>query len=238
MKNIIINVKSLSVSYDNFYALDSVDFECRKGEFVAIVGQSGSGKSSFLNALAGFIPYTGSIHIPNSIGFIFQNYALFPWMSVENNIRFGLSNMDSKHQERRVKDLLDTIGMSDKSIQYPTQLSGGQIQRVALARALAPDPDILLMDEPYGALDYHTRDRMQNWLLSIWKESKKTVIFVTHYIEEAIFLADRIIVINNKKFISNIDVTFSRPRNDDLRFTEKFLDIKHIILDYMENNAP
>ncbi len=236
MKEEYIVVRNLSVSYGTITALANVDFECYEGEFVTIVGKSGTGKSSFLNALAEFISYKGDIKIPGSLGYVFQSYALFPWMTVQKNIGFGLEGLNRSKKRERILEMLKHIDMAEYADRYPGQLSGGQIQRVALARALAPNPEILLMDEPYGALDHHTRDKMQNWLLSVWNKYKKTVLFVTHYIEEAIFLADRIVVLNDCKFVADIKVPFSRPRKDDLRFSEQFLDMKHLVLDYMENS--
>lgn len=229
----IIRVNDLSIYYESNCILRNVNFNCKNGEFVSVVGKSGIGKSSFLNALAGFIPYEGTISIPAKFGYVFQNFALFPWLTVKQNIEFGLEHLTSNEKYIRTKEMLEKIEMVNQSKYYPFKLSGGQIQRAALARALAPDPQVLLMDEPYGALDHHTRDKMQSWLLSIWNDLKKTVLFVTHYIEEAIFLADRVIVINNKKFVADIQIPFSRPRNEDLRFSEHFLDVKLSILNYM-----
>jgi NitT/TauT family transport system ATP-binding protein len=234
MKKEYLIAKNVSVYYGDFLALDNVNLKCKEGEFVAIVGKSGSGKSSFLNALAGFIPYEGEIKRPESIGYVFQSYALYPWMTVQKNIEFGLGNLSREERRKLVNEMLKQIDMKEYAKRYPLQLSGGQIQRVALARAMAPNPDVLLMDEPYGALDHHTRDKMQDWLLTIWNKTKKTVLFVTHYIEEAIFLADRVVVQRDKKFVTDLVVPFSRPRCDSIRFTEQFLDMKHLILDYME----
>lgn len=230
-----IRVTQLSVAYNDFIALDTIDFKCKDGEFVSLVGKSGTGKSTFLNALSGFVPYQGKVEIRASVGYVFQNYALFPWMNVEKNIEFGLAGMERSQRRRRVREMLERIEMAEYARRFPSQLSGGQVQRVALARALAPDPDVLLMDEPYGALDHHTRDKMQDWLLNVWNESRKTVLFVTHYIEEALFLSDRVIVIRNKGFVADVNVPFARPRCDDLRFSERFLDMKHTVLDYMQD---
>lgn len=233
MSKSYIDVSKLSVSYGSIIVLKDLHFRCDDGEFVSIVGKSGAGKSSFLNALSGFIPYHGNIKIPKNIGYVFQKNALFPWLTVRQNIGFGLTNLSKKEKKKHIDEMLKRIEMKEYSKQYPQQLSGGQIQRVALARALAPDPDVIFMDEPYGALDHHIRDKMQEWLLSIWQLSKMTVLFVTHYIEEAVFLADRIVVINSKSIVHDMHIPFKRPRDNKIRFSKKFLDIKHQILDVM-----
>lgn len=234
MSHAPVSVSSLSVRYDDSQILNAIDFECLENEFVSIVGKSGTGKSSFLNALAGFISYEGAVIVPPSLGYVFQNHALFPWMTVKQNIAFGIATMPRLDRRKRVEEMLQRIEMVEFSRRYPSELSGGQVQRVALARSLASDPTLLLMDEPYGALDHHTREKMQSWLLSVWEHSKKTVLFVTHYIEEAIFLADRVVVLREGRFVADLKVPFPRPRSQDLRFSERFLDVKHEVLDYME----
>ena len=234
MESVVVRACNLSVTYGQNQPLRDVDFVSREGEFVALVGKSGTGKSSFLNALAGFISFQGEVELMGTVGYVFQSNSLFPWFRVEDNIAFGIRDMPMGPRKDRVRELLERIEMGDLARQYPHQLSGGQIQRVALARALAPNPSVLLMDEPYAALDHHTRERMQNWLLSIWKDSRKTIIFVTHFIEEAIFLADRVVVLSEGRFVTEVPVPFARPRSDDLRFSERFLDLKKEILDYMQ----
>jgi NitT/TauT family transport system ATP-binding protein len=234
MGPIVVRACNVSVAYGQDKPLRNVNVEIRDGEFVALVGKSGTGKSSFLNAIAGFISYDGIIELTGSIGYVFQSNALFPWFKVKENIAFGIRELPTGPRRAKVRNLLERIEMQGFAEQYPHQLSGGQIQRVALARALAPDPKVLLMDEPYAALDHHTREKMQTWLLSVWKDSQKTIIFVTHFIEEAIFLADRVVVLSEGRFSSEIQVPFARPRSDDLRFSERFLDLKKEILDYMQ----
>jgi NitT/TauT family transport system ATP-binding protein len=231
--NNIIEVEQLSIKYDDKSILENVNFSCHAGEFVSIVGKSGTGKSSFLNALANFIPYTGYVKIPSDIGYIFQNYALFPWMTVEDNIGFGIENKSKSEKENIIQQLLLKIEMTAFAKRYPSQLSGGQIQRVALARAFAKNPSIVLADEPYGALDHHTRDKMHEWLLSTLNESIKTVIFVTHYIEEALFLSDRVVVLKDHSFIANIEITFAKPRTNQLKFSADFIAMKEKILSFM-----
>ncbi|MEJ0001878.1 MAG: ABC transporter ATP-binding protein [bacterium] len=216
-----ITVKNLNVSYKNHSALENVSFEVSKGEFVAIVGKSGSGKSSLLHALANFIPYQGEVSLSGNIGMVFQNYAAFPWLTVSENIAFGLKG-DTKDNCAMVNEHLKLAELEDKADAYPDELSGGQVQRVAIARSLAHNTDVLLMDEPYGALDAYTRDKMQKWLLDVWTTHKKTVIFVTHNIEEALFLADRVLVLHPTGFTKEFIVPFPRPRNPEIKFTEEF----------------
>jgi ABC-type polar amino acid transport system ATPase subunit len=151
-------------------------------------------------------------------------------LTVAGNTAFGLAEMPTARRERRVSEILARIEMTAFGKRYPAELSGGQVQRVALARSLAPNPQVLLMDEPYAALDHHTREAMQEWLLSVWGSEKKTVIFVTNYIEEAIYLADRLFVLHEHRIAASFDVPFERPRRADQRFTPEFLALKHAVL--------
>ena len=207
-------------------ALDRIDLEIGAGEYVAITGPSGCGKSTLLNAVAGFAPpSSGAILVDGrpvtgpgpQRGMVFQEYALFPWMTVEQNIRFGLEikRMRGPEIERRVSDLLGLLSLADFRTRYPKDLSGGMRQRVAIARVLALDSPILLMDEPFGALDALTRRNLQDELLRLWAELKKTILFVTHSIEEAIYLADRIVVMTYRPGTIKRDllVEIARPRD-------------------------
>lgn len=226
-----ISVKNLRLNYKNHYVLRGVDFEVGKGEFVAIVGKSGSGKTTFLQALAGFIPFSGEVIMPKNIGMMFQNYAAFPWLTVSENIAFGLDGKNNDEQLKIIDEHLKLAELEDKKDKYPDELSGGQTQRVALARSLAHNPEVLLMDEPYGALDAYTRDKMQQWLLDVWTIHKKTIIFVTHNIEEAIFLADRVLVLSDQKFIKEYIVPFKRNRNPDIKFSPEFNKLRQEIFE-------
>ena len=228
-----ITVKNVSVYYHGHCALKGVNFEATKGEFVAIVGKSGSGKTTFLNVLAHFIPYSGEISLPKKVGMVFQNYAVFPWFTVAENIAFGLEHEMKEQQAQIVCEHLKLAELEDKKDTYPAELSGGQVQRIALARALAPNPEVLLMDEPYGALDAYTRDHMQQWLLDVWTTHKKTVVFVTHNIEEAIFLADRVLILNHGTFIQEFRVPFPRPRYEEIKFTQEFNRLRREILQHL-----
>jgi NitT/TauT family transport system ATP-binding protein len=211
--------------------LEDIDFSAQKGEFVAIVGKSGSGKTTFIKALAGLLPSHGEISVPNAKGMIFQNNSVFPWLTVSENIGFGLENHSKEKAGEIIDSHLKLTNLEDKKDRYPGELSGGQLQRVALARSIAHNPEVLFMDEPYSGLDVHTRNQMHVWLLDVWTKNKKTIIFVTHNLEEAIFLADRVLVLNDRKFVKDIQIPFSRPRKDDLKFTNQFSKIKKEIFE-------
>jgi NitT/TauT family transport system ATP-binding protein len=226
-----ISVKELTVKYNGYVALESVSLEAGEGEFIAIVGKSGSGKTTFLNALARFIPFSGEVTLSGKPGYCFQHYAVFPWLTVSENIAFGLQEKNRVDRERIIEDHLALTELQDKKEKFPAELSGGQVQRVALARSLAPNPAVLLMDEPYGALDAYTRERMQQWLLDVWAKHRKTVIFVTHNIEEAIFLADRVFVLNHQRFTKEFPVSFPRPRSEEIKFTSEFNQLRKSIFE-------
>ena len=207
-------------------ALQGIDLALERGQFTCLLGPSGCGKSTLLNAVAGFAPpSSGTILVDGrpvtgpgpQRGMVFQEYALFPWMTVEQNIRFGLEikRMRGPEIDRRVDELLRLLSLADFRTRYPKDLSGGMRQRVAIARVLALDSPILLMDEPFGALDALTRRNLQDELLRLWAELKKTILFVTHSIEEAIYLADRIVVMTYRPGTIKRDVLvdIARPRD-------------------------
>ena len=207
-------------------ALKDINLTIPQGQFVCLLGPSGCGKSTLLNAIAGFsLPSSGSIRAGGSVvsgpgperGMVFQEYALFPWMTVEKNIAFGLEikGLGAAQIQQTVRTLLEKLGLYDFRSRYPKDLSGGMRQRVAIARILALDSPILLMDEPFGALDALTRRNLQDELLRIWAELGKTVIFVTHSIEEAIYLADRIVVMTYRPGTVKRDLLVDLPRLRD-----------------------
>jgi NitT/TauT family transport system ATP-binding protein len=188
-------------------ALEDVTLEVRNREFLALLGPSGCGKSTLLYLIGGFLPVErGAIAVNGKPvaapgpdrGIVFQHFALFPWKTVRANITYGLERqrMPREERERRAQSFIDLVGLTGFEDSYPSQLSGGMKQRTALARTLAFDPSILLMDEPFGALDAQTRHLMQSELLSIWQRTPKTVIFVTHDVQEAVYLADRVAVMS------------------------------------------
>src|SRR6185436_3188650 len=204
-------------------ALDQVSLEVANREFVALLGPSGCGKSTLLYLIGGFLPVeTGAILIDGQNvagpgpdrGIVFQHFALFPWKTVRGNILYGLERQGMARQERekRAQTFIDLVGLGGFEDSYPSQLSGGMRQRTAIARTLAFDPEILLMDEPFGALDAQTRSLMQTELLSIWERSPKTVIFVTHDVQEAVYLARRIAVMSARpgRIKAIIETNFDR----------------------------
>ncbi|PHV04561.1 sulfonate ABC transporter ATP-binding protein [Janthinobacterium sp. BJB412] len=207
-------------------ALQDINLDIPQGQFVCLLGPSGCGKSTLLNAVAGFAPpSSGRIHADGKLvtgpgperGMVFQEYALFPWMTVEKNIAFGLEikGLPPSQIAAKVDQLLQMLSLGDFKTRFPKDLSGGMRQRVAIARVLALDSPIMLMDEPFGALDALTRRNLQDELLRIWSELKKTIIFVTHSIEEAIYLADRIVVMTYRPGTVKRDILVGLARLRD-----------------------
>jgi NitT/TauT family transport system ATP-binding protein len=207
-------------------ALKDISLQIPRGQFTCLLGPSGCGKSTLLNAVAGFSPPTSGIITTDGKpvtgpgpdrGMVFQEYALFPWMTVEDNIGFGLEikGMARAEIRQRVDALLAMLSLSDFRARFPKDLSGGMRQRVAIARVLALDSPIMLMDEPFGALDALTRRNLQDELLRIWDEFRKTIVFVTHSIEEAIYLADRIVVMTYRPGTVKRDMLVNLPRLRD-----------------------
>jgi NitT/TauT family transport system ATP-binding protein len=220
-------------------ALQNFDIDIREGEFLSIVGPSGCGKSTFLSILLGLLkPDSGevSMHGRRIAGpgtdraMVFQEFGLLPWRTVQHNVELGLELKGVASDTRRAvsEKFIELVGLTGFEQHYPHELSGGMKQRVGLARALATDPEVLLMDEPFAALDAQTRDLMQVELLRIWQETKKTVLFVTHQIDEAIYLSDRVMVMTKRpghaKTIFDIDLP--RPRNYEMRVTPEFNALK------------
>lgn len=204
-------------------ALQDINLTIMPNEFVAIVGRSGCGKTTLLNLIAGLLrPTEGEVRIDGRLvqgpgpdrGMVFQNSALFPWLTAIENVEFGPRNLGVPADRRRAlaRELIDLVRLRGFESRYPRELSGGMKQRVAIARALATDPEILLMDEPFGALDELTRAEMQEELLRIWEARRKTVVFVTHSIMEAIYLSDRVIVLSPHPGRVRKDVPISLPR--------------------------
>lgn len=233
----LIRVRGLRVRYHQQEVLHGVNLDLNDGEFVSLVGKSGCGKSTLLHALAGFVPYQGEVKMPDSLGMVFQNYAIFPWLTVRGNIAFGLGKNHRGDRDEAISNILNMLGIEAEASSYPSELSGGQAQRVALGRAIAADPDVIFMDEPFGALDLFTREKMQTWLLEVWEQQHKTVLFVTHSIEEAIYLSDRILVLADGVVVAEFEVPFGRPRLEDMKFDKAFVSLKRELLTCMEGPA-
>ena len=231
----VLDVTDLSAVFpDNnggLHALGSVSFSICPQEFVCVLGPSGSGKSTLLRILAGLLPPTsGSVNFANGprprIGFVFQQANLMPWRTVLENIILPLEveNMPREAALQKARELVSLVGLERFEDTLPRELSGGMAQRVALARALVHDPDILLLDEPFGSLDALTRERMWTELSRIWQARQKTVIMVTHSISESLFLADRVLVLTARPGRIKLDLTVDlpRPRADEMRYTPHF----------------
>lgn len=234
-----VEVQGLSISFRRhryFHkVLDDINFQIEPGSFVCLLGPSGCGKSTLLNAIAGFLtPTEGDILINQKLvtkpgadrGFVFQQYSLLPWKTTYQNVELGLKfkGVPKKVRQEIVNDYLNRVGLFKYRNSYPHQLSGGMQQRASIIRALVNSPSVLLMDEPFAALDAQTRHMMQELLLDIWGELKTTVIFVTHDIEEAIFLGDRILVmgVNPGHIKADVRIPLKRPRHIDDMMTPEF----------------
>jgi NitT/TauT family transport system ATP-binding protein len=214
------------------HALGPLDLDIADGEFVAVVGPSGCGKSTFLRMVAGLVnPSDGEIDIDvrdpdRATAMVFQDYSIFPWKKVVDNVRLGLQlrGVGKRESNERAMHYLGKLGLADRANDYPQQLSGGMKQRVAIARALALEPEILLMDEPFAALDAQLRKILQDELLQLWQDDQRTVVFITHSLEEAILLADRVVVMSARPgtIIESKRVPFERPRDASVRETPEF----------------
>lgn len=247
-----LSVRDVSLVYQGRHgdvqALDRVAFEIRPNEFTVIVGPSGCGKSSFLYLAAGLAEVTSGEILVNDRrvegpgrdrGMVFQSYTLFPWLTVRQNVEYGprRAGVDAAKRREISDHYLNEIGLKTFADHYPKQLSGGMMQRVAIARALANDPDILLMDEPFGALDSQTRRSMQKLLLRVWEHSHKTVAFVTHDIDEAILLGDSVLVMTARpgRIKADIPIAIPRPRDPEITLEPEFIALKRQIIDLLRD---
>lgn len=221
-----VSVQNLTKKFGDLLVLDNISFDVQKGEFLCIVGPTGCGKTTFLNSLTKlYEPTSGEILLDgepvdlnkHNVAYIFQEYSTMPWLTVEENVRFGL---DIKHVEQEkakalAEEYLEIVGLTKYRNYYPDQLSASMLQRVVIARAFATQPDLLLMDEPYGQLDIQLRYKLEDELIALWQRTGTTVLFITHNIEEAVYMGERILVLTNKPtgIKKEIQNTLPRPRD-------------------------
>lgn len=229
-----VKVRNMTKRFGDLLVLDDVSFDVKQGEFLCIVGPTGCGKTTFLNCITKlYTPTSGEILVDdepvdlkkNSIAYIFQEYSTMPWLTVEQNVAFGLKlkHIDNKTIKERVNAMLSVVGLLEYKNAYPGELSTSMLQRVVIARAFATKPELLLMDEPYGQLDVELRFKLEDEVIKLWKETGTTVIFITHNIEEAVYLSEKIMVLTNKPTSVKeiIDNNLERPRNvADPQFVE------------------
>lgn len=239
-----VKVTHLTKKFDDLLVLDDISFTVKEGEFLCIVGPTGCGKTTFLNSLTKlYKPTSGEILIndepvdllKHNIAYIFQEYSTMPWLTVEENVGFGLDikNIPKSEAKEKVNEYLQVVGLEKYRKYYPDQLSASMLQRVVIARAFATEPEVLLMDEPYGQLDIELRFRLEDELLKLWERNKTTVIFITHNIEEAVYLGERILVLTNKPtgIKKEIYNNIQRPRNIAAK---DFVDLRNEVTDLIK----
>ncbi len=252
---VVLDVRGLSKTFGDVTALRDVSFEVRRREFLCVVGASGCGKSTLVRMLAGLeSPTSGSILLDGAAacdgpgaerGMVFQGYTLFPWLSVRRNVMFGprMRGLGVAAAREEADQWIELVGLSAFADAYPHQLSGGMKQRVAIARALANSPRILLMDEPFGALDAQTRAQMQQLLLHVWKNADVTIVFITHDLDEAIYLADRILVLRPRpgserpSVAEHLEVPVPRPRSPGQFTSPEFLAVKRRLEEWIHADS-
>lgn len=243
-----LEITDLSVSLGGRFVLREVDLSIKPHEFVAVIGPSGCGKTTLLSAVAGFIaPVVGAIVAGGRLvrgpgpdrAVVFQDDAVFPWFRVQQNVGYGLQfgHFGKRERDRRVKEVLDLVGLKGCESLWPRELSGGMRKRVDMARALAVDPSLLLMDEPYGALDMMTKERLQSEFEKIFEGSSMTVVFVTHDLEEAIYLSDRVIVLAPRPgpIVAELSVGLPRPRPPEIKMTPEFQKRRQTLAELLRN---
>ncbi|MFC2469794.1 MAG: ABC transporter ATP-binding protein [Lachnoanaerobaculum gingivalis] len=239
-----VKVTHLTKKFDDLLVLDDISFTVKEGEFLCIVGPTGCGKTTFLNSLTKlYKPTSGEILIndepvdllKHNIAYIFQEYSTMPWLTVEENVGFGLDikKIPKSEAKEKVNEYLQVVGLEKYRKYYPNQLSASMLQRVVIARAFATEPEVLLMDEPYGQLDIELRFRLEDELLKLWERNKTTVIFITHNIEEAVYLGERILVLTNKPtgIKKEIYNNIQRPRNIAAK---DFVDLRNEVTDLIK----
>lgn len=244
MAEVKVTVQNLTKKFGNLLVLDNISFDVKKGEFLCVVGPTGCGKTTFLNCLTKlYEPTEGEILIDgepvdlrkHNVSYIFQEYSTMPWLNVEENIAFGLRIKRRTEQEIKesVDEVVEMVGLEKYRKYYPNQLSASMLQRVVIARAFATKPDILLMDEPYGQLDIELRFKLEDELVGIWKKLGTTIIFITHNIEEAVYVSEDILVLTNKPTTikSRVENHLERPRSVTAR---EFIDVREHVTELIK----
>lgn len=242
--NVKVRVTNLTKKFGDLLVLDDISFDVREGEFLCIVGPTGCGKTTFLNSLTKLYDITAGEILVNgepvdlkkhNIAYIFQEYSTFPWLKVEENIRYGLKikEMPESEIKKRVDEVVEMVGLQEFRNYYPDQLSASMLQRVVIARAFAVQPELLIMDEPYGQLDVSLRFKLEDELLKLWKKTGTTVIFITHNIEEAVYLSERILVLTNKPTKIKKELINPLPWPRDVTAKE-FVDIRNHVTDLIK----
>lgn len=242
-KEVILDVKNMTKCFDDLLVLDDISFDVKKGEFLCIVGPTGCGKTTFLNCLTeiyqitkGNILLQGKIDLErDNLAYVLQEYSAFPWLTVEENIRFGLEvkRYPKNQLSSLTEEALKMVNLEEYRDYYPRQLSASMLQRVVIARAFVTNPDLLLMDEPYGQLDIELRFQLEDELLRIWREKGTTVIFITHNIEEAVYMAERILVLSNKPTTIKKEIFCDLPHPRDVTSPE-FVKIRQEVTDLIK----
>ncbi|HIK09914.1 MAG TPA: ABC transporter ATP-binding protein [Oscillatoriaceae cyanobacterium M33_DOE_052] len=238
-----LEVKGLFKAFQAMMVLQNINLQVHENEFACIVGASGCGKSTLLNIIAGLAsPTSGQVLMDGEAvkgpgpdrGMVFQSYSLFPWLTVADNVGFGLqfSHLSKSEQKYRIDDYLEVVGLKEFAKAYPKELSGGMKQRVAIARALANQPEVLLMDEPFGALDAQTKEQMQQFLLNLWQKTQTTILMITHDVEEAIFLAQRIYVMSARpgRIREEIPIDLAARRDVETKLSPDFIGLKRKVI--------
>ena len=239
-----VEVKNLTKYFGNLHVLDNISFNIKKGEFVCVVGPTGCGKTTFLNLLTRiYTPTKGDLYIDgepadpkkHNLAFVFQEPSSMPWLTVEQNLRFGLEikKLDKKEIDERVNNIISLLGLEKFRKAYPHQLSVSTAQRIIIGRAFAMNPDLLLMDEPYGQMDIKLRFYLEDEVVRLWKELGSTVVFITHNIEEAVYLAERILILSNKPTTIKEEVIVDLPRPRDV-VSPEFVEIRKYVTEQIK----
>lgn len=242
--NVKVKVTNLTKKFGDLLVLDDISFDVKEGEFLCIVGPTGCGKTTFLNSLTKLYDITSGEILVNgepvdlkkhNIAYIFQEYSTFPWLKVEDNIRYGLKikKMPEEVINQRVEEVIQMVGLQEFRNYYPDQLSASMLQRVVIARAFAVQPELLIMDEPYGQLDISLRFKLEDELIKLWQKTGTTVIFITHNIEEAVYMSERILVLTNKPTKIKKEIINDLPRPRDVTAPE-FVDIRNHVTDLIK----